>query len=135
MKRPKKEDYIFYQGEKLQVEFYFTETGEMPAKEYLEKESLEVKVKLAALVKYIADHGGLFNKTKFRKVDSKEKIFEFKPTNHRFFSFFYEGQKIIITNAYRKKTQKVNKRNLEKVRNMKITYTGRVKEGGYYEKN
>ena len=135
MKRPKKEDYIFYQGEKLQVEFYFTETGEMPAKEYLEKESLEVKVKLAALVKYIAGHGGLFNKTKFRKVDSKEKIFEFKPTNHRFFSFFYEGQKIIITNAYRKKTQKVNKRNLEKVRNMKITYTGRVKEGGYYEKN
>jgi len=75
MTLPKKEDYIFYQGEKFQVEFYFTETGEMPAKEYLEKESLGVQVKLAALVKYIADHGRLFNKTKFRKVDSKDNIF------------------------------------------------------------
>ena len=34
---PKKEDYIFYQGEKFQVEFYFTKTGKIPAKEYLEK--------------------------------------------------------------------------------------------------
>jgi hypothetical protein len=46
MTLPKKEDYIFYQGEKFQVEFYFTETGEIPAKEYLEKESLGVQVKL-----------------------------------------------------------------------------------------
>ena len=134
MALPKKEDYIFYQGEKLQVEFYFTETGEMPAKKYLEKESLEVQVKLAALVKYIADHGRLFNKTKFRKVDSKENIFEFKPLDHRFFSFFYEGEKIIITNAYRKKSQKVSKRDLEKARNMKMAYTNRLKEGVYYEK-
>jgi phage-related protein len=130
---PKKEDYIFYQGEKFQVEFYFTETGEMPAKEYLEKESLGVQVKLAALVKYIADHGILFNRTKFRKVDSKENIFEFKPVDHRFFSFFYEGKKIIITNAYRKKSQKVSKRDLDKAKNVKKTYTNRLKEGVYYE--
>jgi hypothetical protein len=37
MSLPKKEDYIFYQGEKFQVEFYFTKTGKIPAKEYLEK--------------------------------------------------------------------------------------------------
>ena len=135
MKRPKKEDYIFYQGERFQVEFYFTETGEMPAKEYLEKESSGVQVKLAALVKYIADHGRLFNKTKFRKVDSKDNIFEFKPVDHRFFSFFYEGKKIIITNAYMKKSQKVSKRDLEKAKNMKKTYTARFKGGIYYEKN
>ena len=118
MKRPKKEKYIFYQGEKFQVEFYFTETGGMPAKEYLEKESLGVQVKLAALVKYIADHGRLFNKTKFRKVDSKDNIFEFKPMDHRFFGFFCKGEKIIITNAY-----------------MKKTYAARLKGGNYYEED
>jgi len=37
MPLPKKEDYIFYQGEKFQVEFYFTKTGKIPAKEYLWK--------------------------------------------------------------------------------------------------
>jgi len=62
-----------------------------------------VQVKLAALVKYIADHGRLFNKTKFRKVNSKENIFELKPMDHRFFSFFYKGKKIIITIAYMNK--------------------------------
>jgi hypothetical protein len=79
MSLPKKEDYIFYQGEKFQVEFYFTKTGEIPAKEYLEKESLDVQVKLAALVKYVANHGKIFNITKFRKVDSKDNIFDLNP--------------------------------------------------------
>lgn len=78
----------------------------MPAKEYLENTSLDVKVKLAALVKYIAEHGKFFDITKFRQVDSKEKIYEFKPVGHRFFNFFYEGGKIIITNAYMKKLRR-----------------------------
>ena len=45
------------------------------------------------------------------------------------------GRKIIITNAYMKKSQKVSKRDLEKARNMKKTYTARLKGGIYYEKN
>ncbi len=131
----KKEDYIFCQGEKFQVEFYFTGVGKMPAKEYLENASLGVKVKLAALVKYIAEHGRLFDITKFRQVDSKEKIYEFKPAGHRFFNFFYEGGKIIITNAYMKKSQKVSKKDLEKAKTMKKNYIARVKGGIYYEKS
>jgi phage-related protein len=132
---PKKEEYIFYRGEKFQVEFYFTDLGEMPAKEYLENTSLDVKVKLAALVKYIAEQGKLFDITKFRQVDPKEKIFEFKPVGHRFFNFFYEGGKIIITNGYMKKSQKVSAGDLEKARNMKKDYIARVKGGVYYEKS
>ena len=55
MALPKKEDYIFYQGEKFQVEFYFTKTGKMPAKEYLEKESLNMKKAYADRIK-----GGIY---------------------------------------------------------------------------
>lgn len=132
---PKKEDYIFYQGERFQVEFYFTGAGKMPAKEYLETASLDVKVKLTALVKYIAEHGRLFDITKFRQVDPKEKIYEFKPVGHRFFNFFYEGGKIIITNAYMKKSQKASKKDLEKAKILKKEYICRVKGGIYYEKS
>ncbi len=135
MSIPKEEDYIFYQGDKFQVEFYFTETGKMPAKEYFENEKKDVQVKLAALVKYISDHGRLFDKTKFRKVNSEEKIFEFKPKEHRFFSFFYKEKKIIITNAYMKKSQKVSKNDLEKAKNIKRDYIVRFIGGNYYEKN
>ncbi|MCG2711641.1 MAG: type II toxin-antitoxin system RelE/ParE family toxin [Candidatus Omnitrophica bacterium] len=135
MASPKKEEFIFYQGEKFQVEFYFTETGKIPAKEYLEKASLDVKLKLTTLVKYIAEHGKFFDKTKFRQVDPKEKIYEFKPAGHRFFNFFYEGGKIIITNAYMKKSQKVSRKNLEKAKSMKKNYITRIKGGIYYEKS
>jgi hypothetical protein len=33
---PPQEEYIFYRGDRYQVEFYFTQKGEMPAKEYID---------------------------------------------------------------------------------------------------
>ncbi|MEK6563571.1 MAG: type II toxin-antitoxin system RelE/ParE family toxin [Candidatus Omnitrophota bacterium] len=131
---PKKEEYIFYQGEKFQVEFYFTVAGKMPAKECLEETALDVKVKLATLVKYMAEQGKIFDITKFRVVDSKEKIYEFKPLQYRFFNFFYEGRKIIITSGYMKKSQKVSGKDLERAREIKRDYVYRVKGGSYYGK-
>ena len=133
MSQPKQEDYIFYQGEKFQVEFYFTAKGELPAKEYFDSSERQVQIKLLALVKYMAEEGRLFDETKFRSVDKREKIYEFKPMSERFFSFFYEGKKIIITNAYRKKGQKVDPRELTKAINLKKDYEFRVKGGVYYE--
>ena len=132
MSHPREEDYVFYQGEKFQVEFYFTEKGELPAKEYFESLERQVQIKLLALVKYMAEEGRLFDETKFRPVDKKEKIYEFKPFAERFFNFFYEGQKVIITNAYRKKGQKVDLRALARAINSKKDYEFRVKGGSYY---
>lgn len=131
---PKTEEYIFYQGEKFQVEFYFTEAGKLPAKKYLEKSSLEVKIKLATFIKYIADAGEILDTKKFRLVDPKERLYEFKPLSHRFFNFFFKGRKIIITNAYMKKSQKVDRRELKKAKDIKKDYTRRMKGGTYYEK-
>ncbi len=133
MTRPRYEDYIFYCGEKFQVEFYFTEKGILPAKEYFDASERQVKIKLLALVKYIADNGRLFDETKFRLVDRKEKIYEFKPMAERFFSFFYDGGRIIITNAYQKKSQKVDRRELARAISFKGDYEFRVKGGVYYE--
>lgn len=131
---PKKEDYVFYSGERFQVEFYFTQKGEMPAKVYFDKAPLNVRVKLAALVKYIAEHGGFLDVGKFRQVDPRRKIYEFKPAGHRFFSFFYQGGKVIITNAYMKKSQKVSKQDLGKAVAAKSDYIARHKGGIYYGK-
>lgn len=131
---PRKEEYVFYRGQKFQVEFYFTESGRMPARDYLEDTPLEIKAKLAALVAYIAECGRFFDITKFRMVDSSEKIYEFKPLGHRFFNFFYDGGKIIITNGYVKKSQRVSDKDLERAKGLKRDYIDRVKGGRYYEK-
>ncbi len=133
MSRPRQENYVFYQGNKFQVEFYFTEDGEMPAKEYFNSADHQVRVKLSSLVEYIAEEGRLFDKTKFRLVNKKEKIYEFKPMTERFFNFFSDGGKIIITNAYHKKGQKVDKRELVRAINLRKDYEFRVKGGDYYE--
>ena len=125
----------FLSGEKFQVEFYFTQKGEMPAREYFYLTDKQIRTKLSALVKHIADTGMLFDERKFRLVDRREKIYEFKPMEERFFNFFYEGRKIIITNAYRKHGQKVDQRELAKAINIKMDYEFRVKGGIYYENN
>ena len=130
----KKEDYIFYSGNIFQVEFYFTEKGGIPAKEIFDAAPLFVKVKLAALIKYIADNGRLFDKTKFRIIDPAEKIYEFKPANYRFFSFFYKEGKIIITNGYIKKSQKVSRQDLKQAISIRKDYLTRNMEERYYEK-
>jgi len=132
MSHPKAEDYVLYRGEKFQVEFYFTPGGELPAREYFDSSERQVQVKLLALVKYIAEHGRLFDETKFRIVDRKKKIYEFKPMAERFFNFFYEGRRIIVTNAYRKKGQKVDVRALARAINLKMDYERRVQGGTYY---
>jgi len=132
---PKPEEYIFYRGRKFQVEFYYTDDGRLPAKEHLKAVGLQIQVKLAALVKHIAEEGQLFDKSKFRIVDQAERMYEFKPREHRFFNFFCKGQKIIITNAYRKQSQKLDKKELAKAIRMKRDYEQRLKSGGYYAQN
>ncbi len=132
MGRPIQEDYILYQGKKFQVEFYFSEKGQLPAKEYFDSSDQEVRIKLLALVKYISEEGRIFDENKFRLVDRKEKIYEFKPHADRFFNFFYEGGKIIITNAYRKKGQKVDPRELSRAIRLKQDYEIRLRRGQYY---
>ncbi len=133
MRAPKSEEYIFYIGEKFQIEFFFTDKGEIPAKDYLEKiSSNKVLIKLAAFVKLMADHGKLYDDQKFRIVHKKEKIYEFKPSGHRFFNFFCKDKKIIITNGYAKQSQKVDKKALNKAIELKKNYIQRTQGGKYY---
>ena len=131
--RPKLEEYVLYKGKEFQVEFYFNDKGGLPAKEYFDAADRLIRIKLLALVKYMAEEGRLFDAGKFRVVDKQEKIYEFKPMTERFFNFFYEDKKIILTNAYRKKGQKVDRKELDRAVDLKKDYECRVKGGNYYE--
>ncbi len=126
--------YKFYKGARFQVEFYMTGRGELPAKEYFKEIPLKAQIKLAALVKLIAEEGKIYDEGKYRIVDRQEKIYEFKPLAYRFFNFFHEGGKIIITNGYMKKSQKLDRDELKKAIRIKNDYIDRVRRGAYYEK-
>ena len=124
-------EYVAYKGEKYTIEWYYTEKGESQPLEFFEKLPVVEQQKLFHIVKRLGDIGFVSDKTKFR--NEGDDIYAMKPQPNRFLSFFYNGTKIIITNAFTKKSQKLRKRDKEQALAAKEDYIKRVKEGVYYE--
>ena len=124
-------EYIAYQGEKFTIEWYYSQNGESQPLEFFKKLSPLEQQKFFYLVKRIGDFGFISDKTKFRNED--DGIYAFKPQPNRFLSFFFEGGKIIITNAFVKKSQKLKKQDKESAISARTDYLERIKEGTYYE--
>lgn len=58
----------------------------------------------------------------------------FKPKQLKFFCFFFKNSKVIITNAYKKQSQKLSKRDKLIALKSKFDYEVRNEEGSYYGK-
>ena len=85
------------------------------------------------LFKMMGDIGKIRDETKFR--NEGDKIYAFKPQPHRFLSFFVEGKKIIVTNAFWKKQDKLPPGEKHRALDCMKSYRERVKGGTYYEKD
>lgn len=133
MKKEQKQqiEYVAFSGEKFIIEWYFDAKRKSISLEYLEELEDEEQAKLFELIKLIGNTGIIKNKTKFR--NEGDKIYAFKPQPHRFLCFFFEGQKIIVTNGFHKKTDKLPKNEKERALKIKADYEARVKQGDYYE--
>lgn len=79
----------------------------------------------------MGDTGKIRDEAKFRYEG--EKVHAFKPRPHRFLSFFIHEGKIIVTNAFRKKQNKLPVREHTKAKKYRVSYRERVKLGIYYE--
>lgn len=126
-------EYVAYEGEKFTIEWYYAPNGESQPLEFFNNLSDKEQQKLFYLLKRIGDFGFISDKTKFRNED--DGIYAFKPQPNRFLSFFYEGVKIIITNAFVKKSQTLKKQDKEYAISARADYISRVKEGDYYDKD
>lgn len=124
-------EYIAYKGEAFQIEWYYSEKGSSQPLDYAEELSVQERVKLLNLLEVMGNIGKIRNREKFR--NEGDKIYAFKPQPHRFLCFFIEGKKIIITNAFRKKQQKLPQREKDRALKAMESYKQRIKEGTYYE--
>lgn len=88
-------------------------------------------MKILSLFELMGNVGEIKNKTKFRYED--DKIYAFKPKPHRFLCFFFTGHKIIVTNAFHKKTDKLPTNEKNRAIQIKDAYEARIKRGDYYE--
>jgi phage-related protein len=124
--------FIAYTGKYFTIEWYFDANGNSKALEYYKALSLEEKNKLMYLFQAMGDFGKIRNQHKFNYEGNQ--IYAFKPMPHRFLSFFFTGSKIIVTNAFEKKQQKLPQIEKDKALRYRQDYEIRVKKGLYYEK-
>ena len=125
------EEYIAYQGQVFQIEWYYTENGRSQPFNYAEQLSQREQVKLANLLRLMGDIGMIRGQNRFR--NEGDQIYAFKPQPHRFLCFFMAGGKIIITNAFQKKQQKLPQSEKERAMRAMKDYHQRVQAGTYYE--
>ena len=126
-------EYVAYIGEKFSIEWYFSSDGKSQPLEFFNSLTRMEQQKFFYLVKRIGDFGFISDKTKFR--NEGDEIYAFKPQPNRFLSFFVKDKKIIITNAFVKKSQKLKAQDKEKAIQAKEDYQKRTQEGTYYEQN
>ena len=124
-------EYVAFEGLKFTIEWHFDSRGKSVSLEYLESLEEEDQAKLFELMKLMGNTGIIKNKTKFR--NEGDKIYAFKPQPHRFLCFFFEGQKIIVTNGFHKKADKLPQNEKDRALRLKADYETRVKRGDYYE--
>ena len=84
-----------------------------------------------ALAKRLGEMGQIRDITKFR--NEGDKIFAFKPQPERFLCFFFTGRKVIITNGFVKKSDKMPPGEKDRALRLKKDFEERVKKGTYYE--
>jgi hypothetical protein len=125
-------DVLVYRGSEFTVEWYFAANGTSQARYYYEQLPLARRVKLLKLVRLMAEAGRIFDITKFR--NEGDRIFAFKPQPDRFLCFFFTGRKIILTNAFQKKSQKVPPGEKDRALRAKRDFEERMQRGTYYDK-
>ena len=124
-------EFLVYRGKKFTIEWYYSKKGESQPFEYFNTLPAIYQQKFFYLIKRIGDFGYISDKTKFRNEGNG--IYVFKPQPYRFFSFFYENGKIIITNAIIKKSQKLKTQEKDYAISARADYIARLKEGTYYD--
>ena len=124
-------EFIAYQGNALTIEWFFDEKGNSDALNYFESLSDTQKRKVLMLFKRMGDFGKISDITKFRNEGNK--IFAFKPQPDRFLSFFYTGKKVVVTNAFRKKKQKLPEKEKYLALQRMNSYDSRLNSGDYYD--
>jgi len=116
------ENFLVYKGKHYAVYFHAEAKDSSSVNEYYRSCDDVIRASLLFLVKTIADIGRIYDETKFRIEDKQNKIYCFKPKEERFFCFFFTGRKIVITSAYMKKKQKLNRRELKKAIQIRREY-------------
>lgn len=107
-----------------EVEFYRRESGECPYEEYLSSLSLKLRAKTLRSLQLLREFG-----RELREPNTKplgDGLFELRTVEGgntgRSLFFFFDGQRIVVTHGFVKKTRRTPLREIERARQYKRAY-------------
>ena len=113
--------------DKFTVQFYVKENGECPVEEFLMNLNKKMRAKLVGMIQILQEKGNLLREPYSKHLE--DGIFEIRGKVggdiSRVLYFFYHDGKIIMTNGFIKKTQKIPKAELEKAKKYRKEYLER----------
>ena len=96
---------LIYKGTRFSLKWYYDINGKSVAFDYFNNTTEDLQDKFLLLAKKMGDFGKIYDKNKFR--NEGDGIYAFKPQPDRYLSFFTAGKEIIVTNGFKKKTDKL----------------------------
>lgn len=101
--------------DEFEIIFYDKPNGEEPAKDFIMSLDDKMRAKIVSLIEMLANNGYALREPYSKHL--ADDIFELRAKVasdiSRVLYFFVVGKKIVITNGFVKKTQKISKRELE----------------------
>ena len=112
-----------------EIEFFRLENGDCPIINFLDIQPGKVAQKITWVLKIIEENE-MIPKSYFKKLTSSENIYECRidsgNNTYRIFGFFGNGNKLILTNGFQKKTQKSPVSEIKKAEKYKNEYFSRI---------
>ena len=109
---------------KFEVEFYETETGRQPAKEFLLSMDKKMRAKMLHMISILQDNGNELREPYSKHLS--DGIFELRAKVGsditRVLYFFYVDRQIILTNGFIKKTMKTHPKEIVLAKKYRADY-------------
>lgn len=105
-------------GAQRTIEYAVLADGSMPARDSLESLTPRDKARVLVLFERLAEHGRIASREQFKKVEGTE-FWEFKRFQTRVICFFLPKGRVILTNGFIKKRDRIDPSDIAIARDIK----------------
>jgi len=111
--------------------FYKTKSGKSPVEEFLLELDTKTRAKIFRAIIRLEELGFRLIRPEAAKIKDKlyELRVEYSPNNFRIIYFFYNGNYVILTHAFKKKSQKLKPDDIKTAEDRMNDFEERIKRG------
>lgn len=117
-----------YEGRRYKIECLVLANGSCPAGEFLDGLGPADRRKLDVLFEKLADHGRIWNREQFKKLEDSDNIWEFKSGQIRLYCFFTRDGRVMLEFGLWKKRGKHRRSDLDRAEGYRSWFMSRGEE-------